>query len=731
MGINIGNKELLDAKLGSKQILEIYLGDKLIWPTFVSGLYPVVEAIYKIHGIQPLLYLPLNGNLRPYLSKITLDEAENSAFINNARFESGRVEVTEVRGKHYILDKTNSANGIVISNDKFKNNTGLSLFFNIEANKDITGLAALNIAFGSFNSYGAILGDIGTLLVSYYGKNSSGSKLSSLSYSGTLNEIKTQQTYAILPFRKSKTYSADNNVITAVSVLSDRSSSWLQGYQTCANCTGIYIDSTGNEGFLQITSASEDGLELNLQDFLVYDTSLANWFLSAINTCLNWKRDYSNGFEYKAPMSICFFIAPYDAEGTLFRQAVVPEYFNSASTLITGVRDNFKNVYEGSLNFPDMGVTNMNYFDANTQPYTNNYTIMLNGTEYHNIHMRITFNGTLSNPMYLIAYTENDRAFDSSKDIVLGKFYQMPNSGKYFMYSFIEKGTLEKYAGKILWTTIKTSATFKVADGIIDAFDIGNSIMEVFCQNGVANANIGTLFDGTVDSLDNAIVEQQWAGLTGTVKDQNNNPVIKFAQGIEPNHYAWDVKNSQGSYLRINMSLNTEATQNIAFTLCFKVTGNQAAGQNLFGYNYDDKVAMGVSCGTTSSNVLRIKVYLNNVGLVLETGVIEKDKWYNIVFSSYATMQQGYIRSMEMRAKLNGVLYEDLKTGLSGTKIDFSNLGSSFTNSQLPFGAGISWTQIGIETFEGLIQDFFMWSDSLAPSVLDDISNYYLLKGIE
>ena len=730
MGINIGNKELLDAKLGSKQILEIYLGDKLIWPTLVGGLYPVVEAIYKIHGIQPLLYLPLNGNLKSYLSKITLDESENSVFINNARFGSGRVEVTEVRGKHYILDKTNSANGIVISNDKFKNNTGLSLFFNIEANKDITGFA-LNIAFGSFNSYSAILGDIGTLSVSYYGKNSSGSKLSNLSYSGDLSEIKTQQTYAILPFRKSKTYSADNNIITAVSVLSDKSSSWFQNYQTCANCTGIYIDSTGNEGFLQMASVLDDGLELNLQDFLVYDTSLTNWFLSAINTCLNWKRDYSNGFEYKAPMSICFFIAPYDAEGTLFRQAVVPEYFNSASTLITGVRDNFKNVYEGNLNFPDMGVTNMNYFDANTQPYTNNYTIMLNGTEYHNIHMRITFNGTLSNPMYLIGYTENNRAFDSSKDIVLGKFHKMPNSEKYFMYSFIEKDALEKYAGKILWTTIKTSSTFKIADGIIDAFDVSNSIMEVLCRNGVANANIGTMFDGTVDSLDVAIVEQQWASITGTVKDQNNSPVVKFAQGIEPNHYAWDVKNSQGSYLRINTSLNTEATKNIAFTLCFKVTGNQTAGQALFGYNYDDKAAMGVSCGTTSGGNLRIKVYLNNITLSLPTEILEVNKWYHVVFSGRSIMQQNYIRSFEMRAKVNGKLYEELKTGLSATSISFSNLGSVFSNSQLPFGAGISWTQIGIETFEGLIQDFFMWSDSLAPSVLDDISNYYLLKGLE
>lgn len=725
MGINIGSKELVDAKLGSKQISEIYLGDKLIWPTFISGLYPVVEAIYKIHGIQPLLYLPLNGNLKPYLSKITLDTTKNTDFINNAKFESGRVDITEIKGKRYVLDKTNGLTGIVIGNDELKNNTGLSVFFNIKASKDINGAAIGCI--GDFNFSCGTLIDTTVVSISYYGKNSSGTKLNALNLnSASFTEIKSNIQFGILPGRKS------DNVTTALVLFSDIKTLWFQAYQACANYAGIYFNSTGNQSFLQLSNQSEDGLSFQLQDFLVYDTTLTNWFQAALNESVNWTRSYSNGFEYKAHMANCFFIAPNDSEGQLFRKAVIPVFFNIASNLISGVKNNFKNVFTKAIDFQANNIPTMDSFNAKTYPYTNGYTIMLNGLEYHNMHMRFDFNGTTpSNPMYLIGYTENNRAFDSSKDIVLGKFHKMPNSKKYFMYSFIEKDALEKYAGKILWTTIKTSSTFKIADGIIDAFDVSNSIMEILCRNGVANANIGTMFDGTVDSLDVAIVEQQWGGLTGTVKDFDGSPVVKFEQGIEPYHYAWDVKNSQGSYLRINTSLNTEATQNIAFTLCFKITGNQTAGQVLFGYNYDDKAAMGISCGTTSSRVLRIKVYLNNITLSLPTEILEVNKWYHVVFSGRSITQQNYIRSFEMRAKVNGKLYEELKTGLSATSISFSNLGSVFSNSQLPFGAGISRTQTEIETFEGLIQDFFMWSDSLAPSALDDISNYYLLKGIE
>lgn len=59
MGINIGSKELVDAKLGNKQIKEIYLGNNLLWPTKRS----VQEVLDKNLIPKPRMGTLFDGNV--------------------------------------------------------------------------------------------------------------------------------------------------------------------------------------------------------------------------------------------------------------------------------------------------------------------------------------------------------------------------------------------------------------------------------------------------------------------------------------------------------------------------------------------------------------------------------------------------------------------------------------------------------------------------------------------
>lgn len=732
MGINIGSKELVDAKLGSKQISEIYLGDKLIWPTFVSGLYPVVEAIYKIHGIQPVLYLPLNGNTRAYLSKVTLDPTINATFLASSNFTQDRLEDTDdfggkKYGKSWLRSRSDLNRIRIMKTQLGLKIDGLTLFEIIKPSSPYpTRIDFLsdgtNLQWFSLDS-----NDKQTFFPVYKTNEFLMSKVEGESYIGAGFHVWMARAGA-------KQIGNNNNYIAAVD---QDSSFWSQSTATVSPYNGIYIGATYLDILPSITGSAANDV---VQDLLLYDQALPNYFLNAIGMHTHYVR--SNGFEYIAPMALCCYYAsghmPNDSTMALTSLAYNANRFTITSNIVINGYNDRSNVIESLLNFPTLGnpnITKFTQFDMDTSPYSSDFINILNGMDIGSLSFEGTgmdANDVMS--VYLVGYTELNKNLEDQDYCVLGKFLGA------CLYTGFEPNSLKKYAGKILWVSpvllTNTDTPFVFPNGIIDLQRNNGSVLTAIDRTATKPL-ICSLFNGTSTTLDKSYCSNGWAGIFyGKTIPDVNNAFLNFEKGFESYKLAWNPSlrtNSASSlptcyYVGIESTVYNNITDAFSLSICFKITNNSDYYSLMGCITKYARRYYGISIGTyDGSNTIDIVVDFDNKSIVLSTITPEIGKWYNLVVRATVIKSGGKITRYSIYARINDQDFSQ-QFSLNATSISYSNLPVLTPRGVLPVGGALNGNTI--TPFMGVIQDFFIWNRTLSYTEFDNIANYYKNKGI-
>lgn len=732
MGINIGNKELLDAKLGDKQILEIYLGDKLIWPTFISGLYPVVEAIYKIHGIQPVLYLPLNGNTKAYLSKVTLDPTINATFLASSNFTQDRLEDTDdfggkKYGKSWLRSRSNSNRIRIMKTQLGSKIDGLTLFEIIKPSSPyptrINFLSdGTNLQWFSLDS-----NDKQTFSPVYKTNEFLVSKVEGESYIGA-------GFHTWMARAGAKQIGDNNNYIAAVD---QDSGFWSQSTAIVSPYNGIYIGSTYIDILPSITGSTAND---TVQDLLLYDQALPNYFLNAIGMHTHYVR--SNGFDYIAPMALCCYYAsghmPNSNAMAFVSLAYNANRFIVTSNIVKNGYNDRSNVIESLLNFPTLGnpnITKFTQFDMDKSPYSSDFISILNGMDIGSLSFEgagMDANDVLS--VYLVGYTELNKNLEDQDYCILGKFLGA------CLYTGFEPNSLKKYAGKILWVSpvllTNTDEPFVLPDGIIDLQRNNGSVLTAIDRTATKPL-ICSLFNGTPTTLDKSYCSNGWAGIFyGKTIPDADNAFLNFDQGIEPYKLAWNALSRStsgaqpiGYYVAIESTTYNKITDAFSLSICFKITDDKGYVSLMGNIDNHQFGKFGISLGTYSSTkIIDIIVDLNNQRLILSTIEFQVNKWYSLVVRAAATKSGNTIVRYDIYARINDQDFSKQFT-VNSTGISFSGLTTSISpRGVLPVGAAYNWGVIN--PFRGLIQDFFIWNRTLSYTEFDNIANYYKNKGV-